>query len=102
MGCVSVKMFETAEDVVLEVYVKPNSKRFQVEVEGDEVVVSCREAPVKGRVNIELVKELSRLLNRNVKLVSGFTSRHKRILISNIEATEVKRVLASASTSVTS
>jgi uncharacterized protein (TIGR00251 family) len=78
-------------------YVKPNSKRFRVEIEDDEVVVSCCEAPVKGRVNRELVKELSRLFNRRVELVSGFSSRHKRILISNIEADEVDRILASAS-----
>ena len=92
-------MLETAQGVVLEVYVKPNSKRFRVEFEDDEVVVSCREAPVKGRVNRELVKELSKLFNKRVELVSGFTSRSKRILISNIEADEVNRLLASASTS---
>jgi uncharacterized protein (TIGR00251 family) len=97
-----VKLLATAEGVVLEVYVKPDSKRFQVKLEGDEVVISCREAPVKGKVNRELVKEVSRLFNRNVELVSGFTSRHKRVLISNIEVAEVKRILASASTSVTS
>jgi uncharacterized protein (TIGR00251 family) len=92
-----MKLVRTAEGVVLEMYVKPNSKRFRVEIEDDEVVVSCCEAPVKGRVNRELVKELSRLFNRRVELVSGFSSRHKRILISNIEADEVDRILASAS-----
>ncbi len=92
-------MLKTAAGVVLEVYVKPNSKSFRVEFEGDELVVSCREAPVKGRVNRELVKELSRLCNRRVELVSGFSSRHKRILISNIEAAEVNRILASVSAS---
>ena len=91
-------MLETAEGVVLEVYVKPNSKRFWVESEGDELVVSCREAPVKGRVNRELVKELSRLFNRRGELVSGFSSRRKRVLIGNIEADEVNRILASVST----
>jgi uncharacterized protein (TIGR00251 family) len=95
-------LLETAEGVVLRVYVKPKSKRYHIELEGDEVVISCREAPVKGKVNKELIKELSRLFNRNVELVSGFTSRHKKILISNIEAAEVKRILASASTSDTS
>ena len=90
-------MLKTAGGVVLEVYVKPNSKSFRVEFDDDEVVVSCREAPVKGRVNRELVKELSRLFDRNVELFSGFSSRRKRILISNIEADEVKRILASVS-----
>lgn len=92
-----MRLLKTAEGVILEVYVKPNSKSFRVEFEDDELVVSCCEAPVKGRVNRELVKELSRLFNRRVELVSGFSSRHKRILISNIEADEVNRILASVS-----
>jgi uncharacterized protein (TIGR00251 family) len=94
-----MRLRETDDGVVLEVYVKPNSKRFRVGLEGDEVVVACCEAPVKGRVNRELVKELSRLFNRRVELVSGFSSRNKRILISNIEVAEVKRILTSISTS---
>lgn len=94
-----MRLLEVAEGVVMEVYVKPNSKRFKLEFEGDEIVVSCREAPMKARVNRELIKELYRLFNRRVELVSGFSSRNKRILISNIEADEVNRILASFSAS---
>ncbi len=94
-----MKLLETAEGVVLDLYVKPKAKAFGVKFEGDEIVVSCREAPVKGRVNRELVKELSRLFDRRVELVSGFSSKRKRILISNIEVAEVNRLLASASAS---
>jgi uncharacterized protein (TIGR00251 family) len=92
-----MKLQETAQGVVLDVHVKPKSKKFRVEVDGDEVVVSCREAPVKGKVNRELLKQLSRLFNRRVELVSGFTSRQKRFLISDIGAEEAHRILASAS-----
>ena len=92
-----MKLQETAEGVVLDVHVKPKSEKFRVEVDGDEVVVSCREAPVKGKVNKELLKQLSRLFGRKVELVSGFTSRQKRFLVSGIGAEEVKRILASAS-----
>ena len=90
-------MLKTAHGVVLDVHVKPNSKKFRVELDGDEVVVSCREAPVKGKVNRELLKQLSRLFNRRVELVSGFSSRKKKLLIRDIEAEEVNRILASAS-----
>ena len=90
-------MQETAQGVILDVYVKPKSKLFQLKIEGDELVVSCREAPVKGKVNRELLKQLSRLFNRQVEIVSGFTSRQKRFLISGIGAEEVNRILASAS-----
>jgi uncharacterized protein (TIGR00251 family) len=92
-----MKLQETAQGVVLDVHVKPKSKKFRVELDGDEVVVSCREAPVKGKVNRELLKQLSRLFGRKVELVSGFTSRQKRFLVSDIRAEEVNRILASAS-----
>jgi uncharacterized protein (TIGR00251 family) len=92
-----MKLQETAQGVVLDVHVKPKSKKFRVEVDGNAVVVSCREAPVKGKVNRELLKQFSRLFGRKVELVSGFTSRQKRFLVSGIGAEEVKRILASAS-----
>jgi uncharacterized protein (TIGR00251 family) len=88
-----MRLIKSARGVVLEVYVKPNSKRFRIEFEGDELVVSCREAPVKGRVNRELAKELSRLFNRKVELISGYHSRNKKILISGIEAGQVNQIL---------
>ena len=97
MLCWNMKLQETAQGVVLDVHVKPNSKKFRVQLDEDELVVSCREAPVKGKVNKELLKQFSRLFNRRVELVSGFTSRQKKLLISNIEAEEVNRVLISAS-----
>ncbi len=91
-----MKLQETAQGVVLGVYVKPNSKQFKVELDGNELVVLCREAPVKGKVNKELLKQFSRLFGRRVELVSGFTSRQKRLLISDIGAEEVNQILASA------
>jgi uncharacterized protein (TIGR00251 family) len=93
----SMKLQETAEGVVLDVYVKPKSENFRVELDVDELVVSCREAPVKGKVNRELVKKLSRFFDRRVEIVLGFSSRKKKLLIRDIEAEEVNRILASAS-----
>jgi uncharacterized protein (TIGR00251 family) len=97
MLCWNMKLLKTAHGVVLDVYVKPKSKNFRVELDVDELVVSCREAPVKGKVNRELIKKLSRLFNRRVEIVSGFSSRKKKLLIRDIEAEEVNRILVSAS-----
>jgi uncharacterized protein (TIGR00251 family) len=94
-----MKLQETAQGVVLDVYVKPKSENFRVELDVDELVVSCREAPVKGKVNRELVKKLSRFFSRRVEIVSGVSSRKKKLLIRDIEAEEVNRILASASNS---
>ena len=92
-----MKLLKTAQGVVLEVHVKPNAKNFRVELNGDDFVVSCREAPIKGKVNQELVKKFSRLFNKQVEIASGFTSRQKKVLIRDIEAEEVNRILVSAS-----
>jgi uncharacterized protein len=91
-----MKLQETAEGIVLDVHVKHNAKQFRLELDGDEVVASCREAPMKGKVNKELLKRFSRLFARQVELVSGFTSRQKRFLVRDIDADEVERILSSA------
>jgi uncharacterized protein (TIGR00251 family) len=89
-----MKIVETKEGSVLEVSVKPRSKEFKIVVEGDEIVVFCTEEPLKGRVNKELVKEFSRLFHKEVKLVSGFSSKKKKLLIRDIGRSESERVLS--------
>ena len=93
---ICMRIRETEEGLVLEVYVKPGSREFKVVVEGGEIVVLCREKPVGGRVNLELVKELSRLFGKRVELVSGYCSRQKRLLVRGAVKSEVERALAAA------
>jgi uncharacterized protein (TIGR00251 family) len=91
-----MKLRETEKGLILDVYVKPRSKEFRIMVEGDEIVVHCLEEPVGGRVNRELVKELSRLFGKKVELVSGSSSRQKRFLIKDAEKSEIERALMGA------
>jgi len=91
-----VKITETKEGSILEVFVKPKSKEFRIVVEGDEVEVYCKEEPVKGKVNKELVKEFSRLFQKKVTLVSGTTSKQKRLLITHVKKGEVEKTLLSS------
>lgn len=93
-----MRITETKDGAILEVFVKPKSTKFEVTLEGDEVVVRCTEEPVKGKVNKELLKALSKLFHTNVELVSGATSRQKRLLLKGIEKSEVERLLRTAST----
>jgi len=79
---------------VVVVHVKPNSKQFQPKVEGDTLVVLCRESPVKGRVNKELIKELTRILKKRVELVVGFTARQKKVLITDISIDEIRTIFS--------
>ena len=88
-----MSFYETKRGVILQVSVKPRSKAFRIVTEGDEIMVFCREEPVKGKVNKELVKELSRLFHKKVELVSGFASKQKKLLIRNAEGGEVEHLL---------
>ena len=84
---------ETKDGVIITVFVKPNSPKFRIELEGDEIVVHCTEEPVKGKVNKELVKELSRLFHAKVELVSGSTSRQKQLMIKGVGKKQVEQLL---------
>ena len=88
-----MKINQTKEGLVLEVFVKPKSKEFRITVEGDEIVVYCTEEPVRGKVNKELTKEFSRLFHKNVEIVSGFTSKQKRLLVKGAEIDKIKHAL---------
>jgi uncharacterized protein (TIGR00251 family) len=88
-----MKITETKEGTTIEVFVKPKSAKFEVSLEGDEVIVRCTEEPVKGKVNKELLKALSKFFHTNVELVSGATSRQKRLLIKNTSKTETETLL---------
>ncbi len=90
-----MKLQKVSQGVIVDVFVKPNSKRFQLKREENELVALCSEAPVKGKVNKELLKQLSRFFGHKVELVSGFTSRQKRFLVSGIEAKQVEQMLQS-------
>ena len=88
-----MKLQQTAQGTIIEIIVKPNSKQFQVKTEGDEFVVFCHEAPVKSKVNRELIKQLSKLFKRKVEIISGFSSRQKKVLIADVSTEKVNEML---------
>ena len=88
-----MKVTETKDGAIVEIYVKPKSQKFEVLLEGGEVVVRCTEEPVKGKVNKELLKALSKFFHTNVELVSGATSRQKRLLLKGMKKDEAERFL---------
>jgi len=90
---VSIK--EANGGVILSIFVKPNSAKFKIELDGDEVVVYATEAPEKGKVNREIIKELTKLLHVQVELVSGFTSRQKQFIVKGIDKQQLEKVLTS-------
>jgi uncharacterized protein len=81
------------DGVLVEVFVKPNANHFKVTFNDDEILVFCTEAPVKGKVNKELVQEFSKLFHARVALVSGVTSKRKRLVIKGVAKNEVEQLL---------
>jgi len=74
---------ETKDGVVLEVKVKPKSGSFRMQI-NEELIVFCKQPPIGGKVNRELVKELSKILRRKVEIVSGFRSKTKKLVIRDV------------------
>ena len=89
-----MKLTETKDGVLIEVFVKPNSAKFEVALEADQMVVRSTEEPAKGKVNKELIKELSKLFHSKVEIISGLTSRHKILLIKGAAKNQVEVILA--------
>jgi len=88
-----MKITETKEGTIIEVFVKPNQPKFNIKIDGDEIIIFCTEEPVKGKVDKELVKELSKLFHAEVEIVSGLTSKQKRMFIRNKSKSEVEPLL---------
>ena len=88
-----MKINENKDGTIIEVFVKPNQPKFKITIDNNEILVSSTEEPVKGKVNKEIIKQLSRLFHAKVELVSGSTSRHKTLLIKGTKKTEAEQLL---------
>lgn len=74
----------------------PNARKFSVKIDGNTVKVYVSEKAEDGKANLELVKNLRKLLGAEVQLVRGHKSRIKTIEVNADEET-VWRILESAS-----
>jgi uncharacterized protein (TIGR00251 family) len=88
-----MSLTESNEGVIVEVYVKPNNIRFQIALEDNEIVIHSTEEPIRNKVNKELIRELTKLFQTRVQLVSGATSKKKRFLIVGIKKAKVLQIL---------
>jgi uncharacterized protein len=88
-----MSVVETKDGVVLTIFVKPNSQKFKIELDGGEIVVYCTEEPVKGKVNKEILKEFTKLMHVKVELASGFTSKEKHLSVKGIGKQQAEQIL---------
>jgi uncharacterized protein len=84
---------DSKDGAVITIFVKPNSAKFSVEFEGEEIVVHCTEEPVKGKVNKELIKEFTKLFHAKVEFAAGFTSKQKQLLVRGMSKQQVEELL---------
>jgi uncharacterized protein (TIGR00251 family) len=88
-----MKITETKNGAIIEIFVKPNQPKFNIKIDDGEITIFCTEEPVKGKVNKELIKELSKRLHSEIEIISGLTSKQKRLLIRNISKNEAESLL---------
>jgi len=92
-----MSIIETKDGIILKVFVKPNSAKFKVDYDSEEIVVYSTEEPVKGKVNKEIVKELSKLLHTKVEFAAGLTSKQKQLIVKGINKQQAEQLLKSLS-----
>ncbi|MCK5593708.1 MAG: DUF167 domain-containing protein [Candidatus Aenigmarchaeota archaeon] len=77
----------------LNVTIKLNGSRFKIESKDEKITVSVTERPKDNKVNIEIIKNLERLLRKNVKITKGAKSRKKTIKIEGITEEVARQTL---------
>ena len=88
-----MKLTETKNGTIIEVFVKPNQPEFKIAIEEDEIIIFSTEEPIKGGVNKEILKELTKLFHAGVELISGSTSKQKRLMIKGLGKAEIQKKL---------
>ncbi|MCL2359351.1 MAG: DUF167 family protein [Nitrososphaerota archaeon] len=86
---------ETDQGIIITIFVKPNSSKFKIERSNEEIVVHATEEPEKGKVNREILKEFTKLFHTQVELISGITSKEKKLLIKDIDKNDLDKTLPS-------
>jgi uncharacterized protein (TIGR00251 family) len=86
---------ENENGVILTIFVKPNSSKFKIELNEEEIVIYATEKPENGKVNREILKEFTKLFHVQVELISGVTSREKKMLIKGMNKNDIDRILNS-------
>ncbi len=75
----------------LRIRVKPNAKKFAI-VCKNGILIHATGKPERNRVNIEITRELSRLLNRRVWIRAGMQSRDKILEVEGDEREILEKI----------
>jgi hypothetical protein len=87
--------------VVVSVKVQPNASKDRVVGEhADKIKIAVTVAPEKGKANKAVIKVLSKWLgvkSSDIQIISGETSRDKKVFIKNITAEDLYKLVSQLS-----
>ncbi len=89
---------ETDQGLVLLVYIQPGASRNQISGQHDGALkLKIQAPPVDGKANenlIQFISEFTKVSKKNISLLSGEKSRHKKILLRGISRAELERLIS--------
>jgi conserved hypothetical protein TIGR00251 len=92
-----INIREVEGGVVVSVKVQPNASKDRVVGEhADQIKIAVTVAPEKGKANKVVIKVLSKWLgikSSDIQIISGETSRDKKVFIKNINEEDINRVI---------
>ena len=84
---------QTENGVLLEVRVKPSSKRFALSEKDGQLILEVTSPPKEGKANLEIVRALKKMFGKDVEIVKGFKSKSKIILIKGMKTGEFRSLI---------
>ncbi len=88
---------DSKDGAIIQVHATPRASKNQIQgLHGDAVKIRLQAPPVDGKANETLIKFLAETLglpHRQITLLSGQTSRQKRLCIQSLTAQQVAKML---------
>jgi uncharacterized protein (TIGR00251 family) len=90
------KIIVKDSSIILEIFVKPNSKVNKLILEEEAILVQIKDSPVKGKANKSLIQFLSKFFNiskNQVSLIAGTKSKTKKFLLRDLDKNQKNRII---------
>ncbi len=92
-----INIREVEDGIVVSVRVQPNASKDRLVGEyAEQLKIAVTVAPEKGKANKAVIKVLSKWLgvkSSDIQIISGETSRNKKVLIGNINEEDVYKLI---------
>lgn len=88
---------EKGEDLLISVFVKPNSKRDEIKYDSNQLIIYTKAPPSKNKANKSIMKIFANFLNistSSFKLVSGLKNQDKVIRIYNYDEKLLQKIIS--------